>query len=100
MLTANTKIASLGDHRTWIDLTLFQDGSRLELVSTMHSRGLELELARELVISEDDAIDVATDLEWKAVDEMAAMDIDYSKTNGWPEALELHFAQSRNAAAA
>ncbi|QQP94051.1 hypothetical protein IGS68_35155 (plasmid) [Skermanella sp. TT6] len=96
----STFIASLGDHRTHIDLTLVQDGNRLELVSTMHCKGMQLELARELVISEDDAIDVSTDLEWAAVDEMAALDIDYTKSSGWPEALIKHFAKVNTAAAA
>lgn len=93
-------IASLGDHRTHIDLSLSLVNGKFELVSTMFTKGIELELARKLAADEDDAIDIATDLEWEAQDEMAAMDIDFTKTSGWPEALDLHFAQSRNAAAA
>lgn len=95
-----TKIATIGDHRTFIDLALVSEGRRLELVSTMHCKGLSVELARELVISEDDAIDLATDMEWAAQDELVAMDIDYSKTAGFPEALERHFAQARLSIAA
>ena len=96
----STIIASLGDHRTYVTLTVDRVGAGFELVSTMFVKNIELELARETADDEDTALDFATDLEWKAQDEMVAMDIDYEKTSGWPEALERHFAQSRHTAIA
>ena len=57
---------------------------------------LPLQLARELAEDEDEAIAIATDLEWSAQDEVRVMDIEISKDPcGWPEALMIHFDKAR-----
>ncbi|UEM08235.1 hypothetical protein JL101_036450 (plasmid) [Skermanella rosea] len=88
-------IATLGDGRVEITLKLIEQ-PRLELVSTMTFRGASVELARELAEDEDEAISIATDLEWKAQDELKVLDVDFTKNPcGWPEALERHFDFAR-----
>ena len=56
------------------------------------------DLARELAEDEDEAIAIATDLEWAAQDELKVMDIEITKDpSGWPEALLVHFDKARRA---
>lgn len=90
------KIATIGDHRVFAAMTLGRAGDRFELVSTLHFKNATCELARELADDEDEAIAIATDLEYAAQDELKVLDIDYSKDpRGWPEALQEHFDRAR-----
>ena len=94
-------ISTIGDYRTYITLTMSREENRIELVSTMFFKNIEMELSRQIADGEDDAIDRCTDMEWEAQDELRVMDIDFAKDPcGWPEALEAHFAQSRFSIAA
>lgn len=111
MATLNTSatgtvVSSVGDENTYVTLSVSRLNNRFELVSVMTSYSplagtyLTAELARELAQDEDEAIAIATDLEYAAQDELKVMDIDfYKEPCGFPEALERHFDNGRYAAA-
>lgn len=96
-------ISHIGDDTTFATLSIRRLGSRIELVSTLTAylpsgNYLTNELAREIAEDEDEAIAIATDLEWAAQDELKVMDIEITKDpSGWPEALLVHFDKARRA---
>jgi hypothetical protein len=101
-----TVLSSIGDENTYVTLSMRYLGSRIELFSVMTSYSplagdyLTADLARELADDEDEAIAIATDLEYAAQDELKVMDIDfYKEPCGFPEALEKHFDNARYGAA-
>lgn len=93
-----TVISSIGDENTYVTLTMRRLGQVIELVT-----GLTVydaltghyeyeEIGRELAEDEDEAIDLATDLEYAAQNRLKVMDVDYWKEpKGFPEALIQHF---------
>lgn len=101
-----TVLSSIGDENVYVTLSVRRLNDRIELTTVMTSYSplagtyLIADLARELAEDEDEAIAIATDLEYSAQDELRVMDIDlYKEPTGFPEALEKHFDNARYAAA-
>lgn len=102
----STIISTIGDEHTYVSLSISRQEGGIELVSVLTHYSaitgdyLTAELACEKVDDEDEAIALATDLEYAAQDELRVMDVDFWKEPcGFPEALEKHFDNVRYAAA-
>jgi hypothetical protein len=96
--TAGAVIAMIGDENTYVSLRMRRLGAKIEMTSDLTvyyplSGHYEAEeLGREIADDEDEAIEIATDLEYAAQDRLKAMDIDYWKEpTAFPEALMLAF---------
>lgn len=103
-MSSITTISHIGDNTTYATLSIRHLGSRIELVSELTTyaaltgKYLNVRLSRELAEDEDEAIAIATDLEWAAQDELKVMDIQITKDpSGWPEALLVHFDKAHRA---
>ena len=103
-MSSITAIGHIGDNTTFATLSIRHLGSRIELISELTTYAaltgeyLNVRLARELAEDEDEAIAIATDMEWAAQDELGVMDIEITKApSGWPEALLVHFDKARRA---
>lgn len=99
-MSSITTIGHIGDDNTFATLSIRYLGCRIELISTLTAylpsgNYLSNELAREIAEDEDEAIAIATDMEWAAQDELRVIDIDITKDCGWPEGLMLHFDKAR-----
>lgn len=94
-------IGYIGSDNTFASLSIRHLGHRIELVSELTAylptgNYMTNELAREIAEDEDEAIAIATDLEWAAQDELKVMDVEITKDpSGWPEALLVHFDRAR-----
>lgn len=95
---AGTVIAMIGDENTYVSLRMRRLGGTIELTSDLTiyyplSGHYEYEeMGREIADDEDEAIEIATDLEYAAQDRLKIMDIDcWKEPTGYPEALMLAF---------
>jgi hypothetical protein len=93
-----TTVATIGDENTFVTLTMRRLGAVIELVTGLTiyfglSGHYEYEeLAREFADDEDEAVEIATDLEYSAANRLRIMDVDFWKEpTGFPEALILAF---------
>jgi hypothetical protein len=97
--TSGITVSSIGDENSYISLILRRLGAKIELVAELTvyfpiSGHYECEeLDRQIVEDEDDAIEVATDMEYAAVAKLNLMDInDYWKEpDGFGETLDRIF---------
>jgi hypothetical protein len=102
-MSSITTIGHIGDDNSFATLSIRHLGTKIELISVLTAylpsgNYLSNELAREIAEDEDEAIAIATDLEWAAQDELRVMDIEITKDpSGWPEALMFHFDRCRRA---
>src|SRR3954451_14928639 len=107
MLTINaqpatgTVISTRGNENTYFTFRLQSLGGTFVLIAEMTKYFpmtgnyiVTEPVSRETADDENDAIDAATDLEWKAIKVLADMDInDHWSDGGFPEGLERHFAK-------
>lgn len=101
-MSSITTISHIGDDSIFATLSMRHLGSKIQLISVLTAylpsgNYLSNELAREIAEDEDEAIAIATDMEWAAQDELGVMDIEITKDCGWPEGLMLHFDRCRRA---
>jgi hypothetical protein len=95
-------VSSIGNENVYITLTMRHLGAKIELVTELtiyyplSGRYETEELARQIADDEDEAIEIATDLEWAAVDKLKIMDVTdtWKEPAGYPEALERIFETS------
>src|SRR3954447_235571 len=95
-------VSSIGNENTYITLTLRHLGAKIELVTELtiyyplSGRYETEELGREIADDEDEAIEIATDMEWAAVAKLNVLDInDYWKEpGGFSETLDRIFQTS------
>jgi hypothetical protein len=94
---AGVTIATIGNDNTFATLKMRRINEKFELLvelTTYYGLSGHYEnevLGREIADDEDEAIAIATDLEYDAVAKLKILDIDYSKDpRGFPEALQDH----------
>lgn len=95
-------VSSIGNENTYISLFMRRLGAKIELVTEMtiyyplSGRYEVEELGREIADEEDEAIEIATDMEYVAQDKLKIMDVtdSWKEPCGYPEALERIFETS------
>jgi hypothetical protein len=102
-LTQNgTVISTRGDQNTFFTFRLQNLGGPFVLIAELTEylpisgtyAPVSEPIAREEADDEDDAIDAATDMEWKAIKVLVDLGVtDHWSDGGFPELLEKHFAK-------
>jgi hypothetical protein len=101
-------VSSIGNENTYVSLILRQLGAKIELVSELTiyypltGRYEVEELDRQFADDEDEAVEIATDMEWAAQDKLKILDVtDFWKEPGpFPETLQRIFETTCHAIAA
>src|SRR3954462_11384118 len=95
-------VSSIGNENTYISLIMRNLGAKIELVTELtvyyplSGRYEVEELGREIADDEDEAVEIATDMEWAAVDKLKIMDVTdfWKEPGGFPETLDRIFQTS------
>ena len=97
--TVGTIVASVGDENVYVSLTIRRLGAVIELVtgltiySALSGHYEYEELSRELADDEDEAVAIASDMDFDAVEKLVSMDVtDYWRDPAdFATALDNHF---------
>lgn len=95
-------VSSIGNENTYVTLILRQLGAKIELVSELTiyyplcGKYEVEELDCQIVDDEDEAIEVATDMEWSAQDKLKVLDVTdfWKEPGGFGETLDRIFQTS------
>ena len=96
-------VATIGTENVFVSLKVRRLGATFELVTDLtiyypiSGHYEHEELQREIAEDEDEAIAIATDMEWDAQDKLNILDVtEYTKEpHGFPESLERYFDKAR-----